>query len=90
MFVLPYPAALLPADDTERVFLRKPTNKNLKESQCTPLFWKAFDLRDAGSCIHTHSQHAVMVTLLWPGKTFQISHQVRIVILGCCLFFFWR
>lgn len=70
IFVLPYPQ---PAPPEPRIFLRKPTN-NLKESACTPLFWNAFDLRDAGSCIHTHSQHAVMATLLWPGETFEISH----------------
>jgi methylthioribulose-1-phosphate dehydratase len=71
MFVLPYPQSLKPE---ARVFLRRPT-ATLNESACTPLFWNAFELRDAGSCIHTHSQHAVMVTLLWPGETFSISHQ---------------
>ncbi|KAF7348217.1 Methylthioribulose-1-phosphate dehydratase [Mycena sanguinolenta] len=74
IFVLPYPQAE-PSPHTDRVFLRRPT-QNLKESACTPLFWNAFDLRDAGSCIHTHSQHAVMATLLWPGATFTISHQM--------------
>jgi methylthioribulose-1-phosphate dehydratase len=53
-------------------FLRKPTQP-LKESACTPLFWEAFDLRDAGACIHTHSQHAVMATLLWPGREWRVS-----------------
>jgi len=48
----------------------------LNESACTPLFWNSFELRDAGSCIHTHSQHAVMATLLWKGTVFTISHQV--------------
>lgn len=28
--------------------------------------------------VQTHSQHAVMVTLLWPGKEFRISHQEMI------------
>ncbi|KAJ7364921.1 class II aldolase/adducin N-terminal [Mycena albidolilacea] len=74
MFVLPYPA---PSPHTDRVFLRRPA-AHLKESACTPLFWNAFELRDAGSCIHTHSQHAVMATLLWPGATFTISHQEMI------------
>src|SRR5260370_42524093 len=68
IFVLPFPAP-----DGDRVFLRRP-RKELKESACTPLFWNAFDLRGAGSCVHTHSQHAVMATLLWPGETFEISH----------------
>ncbi|KAJ6504709.1 class II aldolase/adducin N-terminal [Mycena vitilis] len=70
IFVLPFPSP-----HTDRVFLRRPA-QHLKESACTPLFWNAFDLRDAGSCIHTHSQHAVMATLLWPGDTFRISHQM--------------
>ncbi|GAB1520746.1 Methylthioribulose-1-phosphate dehydratase [Rhizoctonia solani] len=67
IFVLPYPR---PSPD---VFLRKPIQP-LKESACTPLFWNAFDLRGAGSCVHTHSQHAVMATLLWPGETWEVSH----------------
>jgi len=72
IFVLPFPAP-----DGDRVFLRRPS-LNLKESACTPLFWNAFDLRGAGSCIHTHSQHAVIVTLLTPGNLFRISHQEMI------------
>ncbi|KAF8326978.1 Methylthioribulose-1-phosphate dehydratase [Cantharellus anzutake] len=77
IFVLPYPAPQTPSPHTDRVFLRRP-RKELKESACTPLFWNAFDLRGAGSCVHTHSQHAVMATLLWPGETFEISHQEMI------------
>ena len=71
IFVLPFPSP-----DGDRVFLRRPS-LDLKESACTPLFWNAFDLRGAGSCIHTHSQNAVMATLLTPGNIFRISHQVR-------------
>ncbi|KAG9084084.1 Methylthioribulose-1-phosphate dehydratase, partial [Ceratobasidium sp. 392] len=67
IFVLPFPR---PSPDS---FLRKPTQP-LKESACTPLFWNAFDLRDAGSCVHTHSQHAVMATLLWEGEVWEVSH----------------
>lgn len=76
MFVLPYPQPN-PSPHTDRIFLRRP-KKNLKESACTPLFWNAFELRNAGSCIHTHSQNAVMATLLWDGDFFEISHQVRL------------
>ncbi|KJR82601.1 methylthioribulose-1-phosphate dehydratase [Sporothrix schenckii 1099-18] len=46
----------------ERTYLRSPVN--LKPSQCTPLFLAAFTKRKAGCCIHTHSQWAVLVTLL--------------------------
>ncbi|KAJ7701412.1 Methylthioribulose-1-phosphate dehydratase [Mycena rosella] len=72
IFVLPFPQAA-PSPHTDRVFLRRPA-LNLKESACAPLLWNAFDLRDAGSRIHTHS--------------FIISHQVyrvRIGGVGCTL-----
>jgi methylthioribulose-1-phosphate dehydratase len=54
-----------------------PEAKRLKASQCTPLFFECYLLRDAGACIHTHSQHAVMCTLLWE-KEFKITHQEMI------------
>ncbi|KAL8291806.1 hypothetical protein RQP46_002064 [Phenoliferia psychrophenolica] len=63
---------------SSRSFLRWPTHKPLKQSACTPLFYNAYELRDAGACIHTHSQHAVMATLLWKGDEFRISHQEMI------------
>lgn len=47
---------------TERTYLRAPPC--YKPSQCTPLFLAAFTRRGAGCCIHTHSQWAVLVTLL--------------------------
>ncbi|KAH9992058.1 Methylthioribulose-1-phosphate dehydratase [Russula vinacea] len=72
IFVLPFPSP-----EGDRVFLRRPS-LNLKESACTPLFWNAFDLRGAGSCIHTHSQNAVIVTLFTSGNMFRISHQVGV------------
>ncbi len=80
IFVLPYPQPSSPSPHADRIFLRRP-GLNLKESACTPLFWNSFEIRDAGSCIHTHSQHAVMATLLWTGPTFTISHQVCTFIL---------
>lgn len=46
-----------------------------KPSACTPLFMSCYTMRDAGACIHTHSQAAVMCTLLWCDKVeFDISH----------------
>ena len=44
-----------------RSYIRRPLE--LKPSACTPLFLAAFD-RGAKCCIHTHSQWAVLVTLL--------------------------
>lgn len=46
-----------------------------KPSACTPLFMSCYTMRDAGACIHTHSQNAVMCSLLWGDKVeFEISH----------------
>ena len=55
------PTDIFVMDHESREYLRKPPM--LKPSACTPLFLAAFD-RGAGCCIHTHSQWAVLVTLL--------------------------
>jgi methylthioribulose-1-phosphate dehydratase len=60
----------------DRSLIRQPPV--LKPSACTPLFYNAYSMRAAGACIHTHSQNAVMATLLFPGETFEISHQEMI------------
>ncbi|KAJ3323318.1 hypothetical protein HDU93_002947, partial [Gonapodya sp. JEL0774] len=57
-----------------------PASRNLKPSQCTPLFFNSYILANAGACVHTHSQAAVMVTLLW-GDVFRITHQVGVQML---------
>lgn len=44
-----------------------------KPSACTPLFLAAYTMRNAGACIHTHSQAAVMVSFLFD-KEFRISN----------------
>eukprot|EP01133_Synstelium_polycarpum_P001467 gene1467-1704_t len=64
-------------DEDERELERPPAEKKLRPSQCTPLFFNAFRMRSAGAVIHTHSQHAVMVTLLCD-KEFVITHQEMI------------
>ena len=64
-------------DPKNRVYLRSPPS--LKPSQCTPLFMAAFTKRNAGCCIHTHSQWAVLVTLLLesqPPSTGASKHSV--------------
>lgn len=48
-----------------------------KPSACTPLFMAAYNKRNAGACIHTHSQNAVLVTMLCK-KEFRISHVEQI------------
>ncbi|KAI4171469.1 MAG: hypothetical protein LQ343_004207 [Gyalolechia ehrenbergii] len=55
------PTDIFVMDHTSQTYLRKP--QVLKPSACTPLFLAAFN-RGAGCCIHTHSQWAVLVTLL--------------------------
>ncbi|KAL1916051.1 uncharacterized protein VTP21DRAFT_6055 [Calcarisporiella thermophila] len=59
-----------------REVIRRPPS--LKPSACTPLFYNAYTMRAAKACIHTHSQNAVMATLLYPGETFEITHQEMI------------
>ncbi len=58
---LMHPTDIFVLDYATRSYLRTPLV--LKPSACTPLFLAAFD-RGAGCCIHTHSQWAVLVTLL--------------------------
>ncbi|TPX49807.1 methylthioribulose 1-phosphate dehydratase [Synchytrium endobioticum] len=69
---------ILPATPTFPVpgALRAPPG--LAMSQCTPLFWTAYTMRAAGAVIHTHSQHAVMASLLCRGSVFRITHQEMI------------
>ena len=55
------PTDMFVLDYASREYLRRPPV--LKPSACTPLFLAAFD-HGAGCCIHTHSQWAVLVTLL--------------------------
>ncbi|KAI9662310.1 MAG: Methylthioribulose-1-phosphate dehydratase [Bathelium mastoideum] len=55
------PADMFVMDYRTREYLRKPLE--LKPSACTPLFLAAYN-QGAGCCIHTHSQWAVLVTLL--------------------------
>lgn len=61
MFVMSYKS---------KEYIRKPLE--LKPSACTPLFMAAYTIRNAGACIHTHSQNAVMCTLLFD-EVFEIS-----------------
>lgn len=42
-------------------------------SECRPLFLHAFQKRDAGAVIHSHSKSAVLATLMF-GDVFRTSH----------------
>jgi len=46
---------------------------SLKISECTPLFFNAYSMREAGAVMHSHSQNAMLVTLLYK-KEFAITH----------------
>ncbi|KAF3929820.1 hypothetical protein AA313_de0205069 [Arthrobotrys entomopaga] len=72
MFVMTYPS---------QTYLRRP--EPLKPSACTPLFLAAYD-KGAGACIHTHSQWAVLVTLLSKGKkSFKVANTEMIKGIPC-------
>jgi methylthioribulose-1-phosphate dehydratase len=53
--------------------LSGPSTPGLKLSECCPLFFNAFTLRDAGAVIHSHGIHALLVTLLARGDVFECT-----------------
>lgn len=50
--------------DESGSIIEYPKDKNLKCSECLHLFMVAFQLRDAGCCIHSHSMSANLITAL--------------------------
>jgi methylthioribulose-1-phosphate dehydratase len=75
------PRDMFVMDFASRTYLRRPPTH--KPSACTPLFLAAYAERGAGCCIHTHSQWAVLVTLLveraaGPAAPFEIEHVEQI------------
>jgi methylthioribulose 1-phosphate dehydratase / enolase-phosphatase E1 len=64
--------------DMDRNVVVPPKTPNLRQSACTPLWYVVYRNRPtAKSVIHTHSQHAVLATLLDPTeslKTLRITH----------------
>ncbi|CAD7014256.1 unnamed protein product [Ceratitis capitata] len=68
------PEDLFVQDDEGKDIQLPPDYKMLTKSQCTPLFMLAYRHRGAQAVIHTHSQHAVMATLMWPGEVFRCTH----------------
>jgi hypothetical protein len=63
---------------SDRQPISRPLDPSLKISACTPLFYAAYKIRSAGTCIHGHSQASVLVSLLWEGETFEIANQEQI------------
>lgn len=64
MFVLDRQGEVLEAPEA-----RLPPYKEPKLSECAPLFMSAYNLRDAGAVIHSHSLNAVMATMLVEGAS---------------------
>mmetsp|Transcript_12599 Transcript_12599/g.29583 ORF Transcript_12599/g.29583 Transcript_12599/m.29583 type:complete len:238 (-) Transcript_12599:150-863(-) len=52
----------------------------LKLSDCTSLFYNAYLLRNAAACMHTHSRHVVLISMMLPedATAFEISHMEMI------------
>lgn len=83
MFVVELPEKILrgPNEDNEKepLSLDLAANFKYKPLACTPLFLGIYNLRDAGACIHTHSQNAVLATLIWEDKLeFKMNNQEQI------------
>ncbi|XP_063445337.1 methylthioribulose-1-phosphate dehydratase-like isoform X1 [Mytilus trossulus] len=56
-----------------------PAFKKLTQSSCTPLIINSFLKRKgAGAVVHAHNPNAVLISLLYPGKEFRITHQQMI------------
>lgn len=63
-------------DDKTGQVLERPKDSRLKCSECLSLFKVAFELRDAGCCIHSHSINANLITALYSEE--YASYQRRI------------
>ena len=59
--------------DMDENVLSIPADGELKPSACTPLFLNAYKLRDAGAVIHSHSENAMLATLIF-GTEFCVTH----------------
>jgi methylthioribulose-1-phosphate dehydratase len=58
--------------DEAGAVLESPASPGLSPSACSPLFFNAFRLRDAGAVIHSHSMDAMLVTMLY-GEAFECT-----------------
>jgi methylthioribulose-1-phosphate dehydratase len=51
--------------DEQGAVLEAPLASSLTPSACSPLFFNAFRMRDAGAVIHSHSMYAMLATLVF-------------------------
>lgn len=66
--IAPEDVFLLHADTTACEVVRRPSDPTLKLSECQPLFYSAYRLRDAGAVLHSHSVWAVLAARLAAAK----------------------
>jgi methylthioribulose-1-phosphate dehydratase len=50
--------------DSQGEVLEPPKTPGLKVSECAPLFFNAYRLRDAGAVLHSHAMYAMLATLV--------------------------
>lgn len=64
--IAPQDVFVLDASDLSTcAVLKPPANPELKVSECQPLFFNAFRMRDAGAVLHSHSVWAVLAARLF-------------------------
>lgn len=59
--------------DLEGRIIEAPRDESLRLSACAPLFLHAFRKRGAGAVLHSHSQHAVLATLISSADAFRVT-----------------
>jgi len=59
--------------DEDEAVLETPAEDGYKLSACAPLFFNAFRLREAGAVLHSHSQNAMLATLVFD-DVFRVTH----------------
>ncbi|MCG8422793.1 MAG: methylthioribulose 1-phosphate dehydratase [Proteobacteria bacterium] len=53
--------------------IEAPSNPALRVSECAPLFFNAYRMRNAGAVLHSHSINALLATLLFD-RVFDVTH----------------
>lgn len=59
--------------DREGTVIERPDDPNLRISACTPLFLNAYQTRDAGAVLHSHSLNVMLATLVADDE-FRVTH----------------
>lgn len=59
--------------DADGSVVEAPADPALRVSACAPLFYNAYRLRDAGAVLHSHSENAMLATLLFD-DAFRVTH----------------